>query len=130
MHGLQSIGTIYSKSNYKDKQYMKGYVYLALNPEAAEDFFTSSDLYDGSEFIVLKINSDILDSSKIHYDNNIFYENPDDIISIAYKGPIDDEQIGIQGITVMKSINYNKNFKNVEFLDLPYIDTFGALAFS
>lgn len=40
-----------------------------------------------------------------------FYENPDDIISIAYKGPIDDEQIGIQGITVMKSINYNKKFK-------------------
>lgn len=130
MHGLQPSDNIYSKSNYKDNEYMKGYVYLALSPEAAEDFFTSSDLYDGSEFIVLKINSDILDFSKIHYDNNDFCENSDDIISIAYEGPIDDEQIGIPGITVMKSINDNKNFKNVEFLDLPYIDTFGALAFS
>lgn len=109
---------------------MKGYVYLALSPEAAEDFFTSSDLYDGSEFIVLKINSDILDFSKIHYDFNNFCEKLNDIISIVYEGPIDDEQIGIPGITVMKSINYNKNFKNFKFLDLPYIDTFGALAFS
>lgn len=90
---------------------MKGYVYLALSPEAAEDFFTSSDLYDGSEFIVLKINSDILDFSKIHYDFNNFCENPNDIISIAYEGPIDDEQIGIPGITVIKPINDNKNFK-------------------
>lgn len=63
-------------------------VFLAFNPEAAEDFLSEAETYDGQRIAIIEVNADALDLDRIAYDWNNRCVEDRDITSVAYEGQI------------------------------------------
>lgn len=72
------------KSNWKD-MYTSDAIFLAVNPDVAEDYVASSETYNGEEIIVYQIDINDIDQSKVYYDWNNRCEYSSEINSVAYK---------------------------------------------
>lgn len=90
-------------------------VFLAFDPEVAEDYLTVADAYDGCSVSILEIDTKDIDIDKIEYDWNNRCEKEADINSIAYKGIIKTFHIMQDGDLI--SIR-----QPVQFVDLEHGD--------
>lgn len=68
--------------------YLEGQVFLAFNPETAEDFLSESGTYDGQKIAIIEVNADALDLDRFAYDWNNHCVEEQDITSVAYEGKI------------------------------------------
>lgn len=63
-------------------------VFLAFNPEIAEDFLSESNTYHNQQITIIEVNADLLDLDSFTYDWNNFCTNEEDITSVVYEGRI------------------------------------------
>lgn len=87
----QGLNTKMSKKAWEDS--IPGYVYLALDPEVAFSYAESSDEVPEEwidKIIVLKINRESLDQSKLFIDQNVIDNEGD---TLEYRGVIPWESI-------------------------------------
>lgn len=63
-------------------------VFLAFNPETAEDFLSESETYDGQKIAIIEVNADALDLDRFVYDWNNYCTEDRDITSVVYEGKI------------------------------------------
>jgi len=82
-HGL----LIGCKSNWQDI-YTSEAIYLAVDPDVAEDYVTASDTYNGEEVIVYQVDINDIDQSKVYYDWNNRCEYSSEINSVEYRDNI------------------------------------------
>lgn len=68
--------------------YLEGQVFLAFNPETAEDFLSESETYDGQKIAIIEVNADALDLDRFAYDWNNYCTEDRDITSVVYEGKI------------------------------------------
>ena len=82
------------KSNWEDI-YTSDAIFLAVNPDIAEDYVTASDTYNGEEIIVYQVDINDIDQSKVYYDWNNLCEYSQEINSVKYKGNILPELLNL-----------------------------------
>ena len=77
--------------------YCDGQIFLALNTTAAQ-YYVTTQKNKFNEIVMLKINLDSLDDSKIQYDYNNYCKHASEINSISYEADIPANSISICGI--------------------------------
>lgn len=80
-------GLLPDKKHNWSGYYLEGQVFLAFNPETAEDFLSESETYDGQKIAIIEVNADALDL-RFAYDWNNRCVEEQDITSVAYEGKI------------------------------------------
>jgi hypothetical protein len=81
-------GLLPDKTHNWSGYYLEGQVFLAFNPETAEDFLSESETYDGQKIAIIEVNADALDLDRFAYDWNNRCVEERDITSVAYEGKI------------------------------------------
>ena len=89
-HGL----LIGCKSNWQHMHTSKS-IYLAVNPNVAEDYAVTSDTYDGEEIVIYQVDINDIDQSKVYYDWNNFCEYSSEINSVEYRDNIPPDLLSL-----------------------------------
>lgn len=108
------------QTNWND-MYCEGKIFLAFNPDVAEDYVYSSD-NSPEEAVILKIKFEALNQSAFRYDWNNRCEHLSDINSVVYLHDIPKNAI----IGTCKNDDSDQDltsFKNTEMYDIIF-DTF------